>query len=325
MKAIRIIPASFFGIILGLAGLGGDWRAAARMWGLPSRIGEGIMMITIACWMLLVFLFVSKWVAAPLEARAELKHPILCCFVGLMPLATALIGLAVAPYCRDCAKVFFWVGALGQLGFSLFRTGQLWQGGRDPNTTTPVLYLPSVAGSFVSSIVASALGYSDVAPLFFGAGLFSWLAVESIVLHRLYIQETLPKPLRPTLGIQLAPPVVGCVAYLGITTGKPDLFAQMLLGYGLLQAFLLIRLSGWLREQPFSASYWAFTFGVTALALSSMRFVERGMTGLFVPLAIVAFVGANIVVGWIAMQSIRLILRGQFAPPPLIPATPPSK
>jgi tellurite resistance protein len=39
-------------------------------------------------------------------------------------------------------------------------------------------------------------------------------------------------PLRPTLGIQLAPPTVGCAAYLSITSGPPVLFAQALMGYG---------------------------------------------------------------------------------------------
>ncbi len=318
MKTFRVIPASFFGIILGLAGLGSVWRTAARVWGLPMQVGEAVMMLATACWMLLVVLFVAKWIVAPAEARAELGHPILCCYVGLLPVSTALIALALAPYSHPVATVFFWIGAPGQLAFSLYRTGQLWKGGRDPNATTPVLYLPLVAGSFVSSIVASSLGYLNCAPLFFGAGLFSWLAIESVILHRLYVHDTLPKPLRPTLGIQLAPSVVGCVAYLGITSGKPDLFAQMLLGYGLLQALILIRLQGWLREQPFSASYWAFSFGVTALALSCLRFVERGMSGLFADLAVISFIAANAVVGWIAFHSLRLLIRGDFAPPPLV-------
>ncbi len=328
MKQLRVLPASFFGIILGLAGLGNAWRAAARLWALPRGIGESILGAAALCWAVQVIYYIAKWTTHPDEARAELKHPVLCCFIGLAPVSTALVGLAVAPYSLLSAQVLFWVGALGQLAFSLFRTGQLWQGGRDPNTTTPVLYLPSVAGSFVSSIVASALGYSSVASLFFGAGLFSWVAIESVILNRLYIYDTLARPLRPTLGIQLAPPVVGCLAYLGLTSGKPDLFAQMLLGYGLLQAFLLVRLEGWLREQPFGASYWAYTFGATALALSCLRFVDRGLGGIYVPLAIATFVGANLLVGWITAQSLRHLLRGDFVPAPLLnaitmPAIPP--
>ena len=194
-------------------------------------------------------------------------------------------------------------------------------GGRTPETTTPVLYLPTVAGGFVSAIVASALGYRDWGVLFFGAGMFSWLALESIIMHRLYLLEALPKPLRPTLGIQLAPPVVGCVAYLGITSGQPDTFAQILLGYGLMQALILLRLIPWLFQQPFAASYWAFTFGIAALSLATLRFVERGMTGGMEGLAGVLFIGANIAIGCIALGTLRLLLKGKLLPPPIANVT----
>ncbi|MEH2370956.1 MAG: hypothetical protein V7K75_31310 [Nostoc sp.] len=212
--------------------------------------------------------------------------------------------------------MLFIVGAIGQLSFGVYRSGQLWMGGRKPETITPILYLPTVAGGFVSTIVASALGYREWGALFFGAGLFSWLALESIIIHRLYLFEELPKPLRPTLGIQLAPPVVGCVAYLSITSGQPDAFAQILFGYGLLQALILLRLLPWLFQQPFAASYWAFTLGVAALSLSSLRLVERGMTGVMEKLAILLFVGTNIAIGSIALGTVRLLLRGKLIPLP---------
>jgi hypothetical protein len=95
------------------------------------------------------------------------------------------------------------------LVFGVYRTGQLWMGNRDPTTTTPVLYLPTVAGSFVSTIVLGALVTRTGAHRFFGVGVLSWLAIESVLLHRLYTASELPPPLRPTLGIQLAPPAVG--------------------------------------------------------------------------------------------------------------------
>ena len=231
----------------------------------------------------------------------------------------ALVALAIAPYFHAIAVVLFTIGAIGQLSFGVYRSGQLWMGGRNPETTTPILYLPTVAGGFVSAIVASALGYRDWGVLFFGMGMFSWLALESIIMQRLFLLQALPKPLRPTLGIQLAPPVVGCVAYLSITSGQPDTFAQILFGYGLLQALILLRLMPWLFQQPFTASYWAFTLGIAALALSALRFVERGMTGAMEGLAMLLFIGANIAIGIIALGTFWLLLLGKLLPP-LAPA-----
>lgn len=37
------IPASHFGMVLGLAGLGQAWRAATQLWMLPAIVGETIL------------------------------------------------------------------------------------------------------------------------------------------------------------------------------------------------------------------------------------------------------------------------------------------
>ncbi|MBD2077152.1 dicarboxylate transporter/tellurite-resistance protein TehA [Phormidium sp. FACHB-592] len=309
------MPASFFSMVLGLVGLGSCWRVAGKIWPLPVWVSESIMLLAVVIWFVLLLLYISKWLWAKEDALAEFEHPILCCFIGLVPVSTLLVALAIMPYSHTIAVALFVVGAISQLGFGVYRSGQFWMGGRKPAATTPVLYLTGVAGSFVTTIVASALGYREWSVLFFGMGMFSWLALESIIMQRLYLLEALPKPLRPTLGLQLAPPAVGCVAYLSITSGPPDTFAQMLFGYGLLQALILLRLMPWLFQQPFTASYWAFTLGIAALALAPLRFVERGTTGVIEGLAVLLFIGANIVIGSIFLGTVRLLLRDKLSPP----------
>lgn len=163
------------------------------------------MLLTIAIWLVLLLLYVGKWLWARADALAEFEHPVLCCFIGLVPVSTMFVAIAIAPYSRAIAITLFVVGTIGQLSFGVYRSGQLWMGRRKPEIITPILYLSTVAGSFVSTIVASTLGYREWGPLFFGGGLFSWLALESMIMQRLYLLEALPKSLRPTLGIQLAP------------------------------------------------------------------------------------------------------------------------
>jgi tellurite resistance protein len=258
--------------------------------------------------------YAAKWVYAREEALRELEHPVQCCFVGLIGVATMLVGIAVLPYSRLAAQIAFAAGAFFTLAFAVWRTGILWRGGRDPGATTPVLYLPAVAGAFVTATAAAALGYRDWGQLAFGAGLFSWLAIESVLLHRLYTAPSMPAALRPTLGIQLAPPVVGAVAYLNVTTGAPDLLVNAMLGYGILQAFLLLRLLPWIRQQSFAPSYWAFTFGATALAAVPLDMMERGTTGAVASIAPYLFIAANIVVALVALGTLRLLLQGRLLP-----------
>jgi tellurite resistance protein len=64
----------------------------------------------------------------------------------------------------------------------------LRMGNRDP-AMTPVVCLPTVAGSFVSTIVLGAFGHWDWGAPFFGVGVRSWLAIESVLLHRLYTRK----------------------------------------------------------------------------------------------------------------------------------------
>jgi tellurite resistance protein len=185
-----------------------------------------------------------------------------------------------------------------------------------------VLYLPTVAGSFVAGIVAAGLGFPDLGQYAFGAGLFSWLAVESILLNRMYNSPSMTSALRPTLGIQLAPPVVGAVTLISVAPDAPVIFAHMMIGYGVLQCLVLLRLLPWIAKDPFTASYWAFTFGATAMATAPIRLVGHGDQGVVTVLAPILFVLANVIVGVVAVGTVWRLAQGRlFGTPP--PAAPP--
>ena len=95
----------------------------------------------------------------------------------------------------------------------------------------------------------------------------------------------------------------------------------MLLGYAVLQALLLIRMSRWIAEQPFAPSYWAFTFGATAVAGATLRISTASESGAVALLAPVLFVLANVVVLGIALGTVRLLFLGRLLPPAPVPAT----
>jgi len=173
----------------------------------------------------------------------------------------------------------------------------------------------------VCGTTAAALGWSDWGQLAFGAAFFSWLAIESVLLHRLYTADTLAAPLRATLGIQLAPPAVGAVSYLAVGGGAGDLLGRALIGYALLQALLLLRMMRWIGEAPFSAAYWAFTFGGVALATAVAKIAVVAPGGAMGDLAPVLFFAANLLVAVVALGTVRLLFTGRLLPsaPPVLP------
>lgn len=308
------IPASFFGMVLGLAGLGNVWRTAVRVWLLPSIFGEIILAIAALLWTILVAMYVGKWLFARAMAQAELEHEVQSGFIALLPLTTMLMALAVAPYSKATAIALWAFGVLGQLGFGVFSSGRMWKGGRDPLASTTVLYLPTVGVNFVAAMVIGSLGYPQLGALFFGAGALAWLSLESVILQRYMVGTPISVEMRSTVGIQLAPPVVGAMAYLAITTGKPDIFVYALLGYGLFQAMLLIGLLPWFRLQHFGVGVWAFTFGITAIAAVPMRMLDRGGADSLSLLAWPLFVFANLFIATLTVRTVHLALSGTLLP-----------
>ena len=308
------VPVSFFSIPVGLLAFGNTWHVGVRLWHLPEDVAMALSLSGLAVWAVLLVLYARKWFTHRADALAELAHPVLSSFAALAPVASMLAALALLPFSREFAQSLFVVTLVAQLGVGLWFNGRLWMGGRPPELVTPALYLPSVAQSFVAAGVSAAFGWAQLGLLFFGVGLLAWLVLESVILQRASVGTPLPAPLRPLLGIQLAPAVVGGGSWMALTTGAPDVFAWMLLGYGLYQALLLLRLLPWIREQAFVPGYWAFSFGTAALPALAMRMVERGATGLVAELAPALFVVANLVFAFLLVRTLGLLAKGALLP-----------
>lgn len=71
-----------------------------------------------------------------------------------------------------------------------------------------------------------------------------------------------------------------------------------------------------LLKQGFTASYWAYSFGAAALTTTPLRMIVNGQTGSVTEIAPVVFVAANIVIGVIALGTMRLLLQGRLLPSP---------
>ena len=308
------IPVSFFGIAVGALAFANLWRVAIRVWHLPTIAGDVLSVAALAVWAVVLLAYGHKWLAHAAEARAEMQHPVQSSFAALVPVSSLLAAQILQPYAHSVALALFGVAVVAQLVLGVYLHGRLWQGGRKPELITAAIYLPTVASSFVAGTAAAAFGFHQLGGLFFGAGVLSWLAIESMILHRAAVHEALPEALRPILGIQLAPPVVGGVTYLSLSSGTPDLIALMLLGYGLYQALMLLRLLPWIRQQAFGPGYWAFSFGVAALPTMAIRMVERGATGPLEWIAPVLFIAANVVIGILVVKTLGLLMRGKLIP-----------
>jgi tellurite resistance protein len=308
---------------LGLIALGLAWRSAAAVWRVPPLIEQSLIWGGSLLWMYLFVVYLAKWFWHRESAELEFKDAVQCCFVGLGGVVALLGSIGLAPQVSKLAFVLFLLGSVWTLVFGTYRTGRLWMGGRKPEATTPILYLPTVAGSFVFASAAMTMGHPDWGQLAIGTGVFAWLAIESVIVHRLYTASELSPALRPTLGIQFAPPCVAAVAYLNVTGNGPDIFVHGLVGYASLQALILARMGPWLWAAGPTPTWWAFSFGAAALPTAALKLLARGDTGVVGVLAPWLFGAANLAIAALVIMTISLLIRGRLLPVP-ITAPPPS-
>ncbi len=300
------VPASLFSVVLGLSGLGQAWRVAVRLWNAPPVVGELVLLCAALVWLGLLVGYVIHGIRQPRRTLDEFRHPVAGGTAALLGISTLLIGQALLLYSHPLAWGLILAGLIWQLLFSVWHTGTLWQGGRQATDSTPALYLPTVAGNFTAASALAALGHPEWAWLLFGAGLFSWLALEPLVIRRLWHGEPLAVEQRPSLGIQFAPPAVCAAALLVIAPDTAAPWLLMLLGYSFYQMLVGLRLKSWLGSQAFGYSWWAFSFGVVSATVACVKLAAAGVPAA-TTLALPVFIGANLFIGYLCVRSLGLV------------------
>jgi len=306
------LPAGYYGMVLGTIGMGFAWRYASTIWPVTRWPGEILVTLAMVIWAFLTVAFLTRAIRFPRSVLAEMRHPVMSSFVSLFPATTLLVAIGFVPWYRPLALALFTVGVVVQLSYAAWQSAGLWRGKHPEEATTPGLYLPTVANNFISAMACGALGFHDAGLVFLGAGVFSWLSLEPVILQRLRSAGELPPAMRTSLGIQLAPALVACSAWFSVNGGEADTFAKMLFGYGLLQLLFTLRLMPWYLSQPFNASFWSFSFGVSALATTGLHLGQSSPSGFFHAIAIPLFIFTNAIIALLLVRTFILLMQGKL-------------
>lgn len=305
-----LMPTGYFSISLGLGATAIAWFHAQSVFPYAESIGYVLATASIMTWILFISLYAYKIVRYFEQVKEEWECPVRFSFLALIPITTMIVGdLLYHWQVTALGQALIWLGIISQLIYSGIRIGGLWQGDTFTQASTlPPFYLPSVAANFTSASSLALLGYTDLAYLFFGAGVIAWIIFEPVLLQHLRINSTNPA-MRGTLGIILAPAFVGVVAYLSINGGQVDIFAKILWGYGFLQLILLLANLSWITQNRFSIGLWAFSFGLASMANSAISFYHNSQLGIF---AIAVFIFANIMILFLILGTLMSVFKGKF-------------
>ncbi len=321
MAATRI-SFNLFGVGFGIAGLAGAWLAAARDGPAPVAVGDTLMAVAAAVWVLTVAAYVRYAVATPGSLAADMVDPVGAPFASLAVITPMLLAVGgLAPHARTAGRVVFDVFLVLTVLLGGWFTGQWMHGRLVIDRLHPGYFLPTVAGGLVASEGAADVGQQRLAEVMLGLGLVCWLILGSMILARLLFRPALPAPLTPTLAIEVAPPAVASLAWLAIDGGRIDAVAAGLAGYGVLMVLAQLPFLPQFVRVPFGPSTWAFSFGWAAVATVALDWIEGDRVPGRTAYAWLVLAAITVLIGGIAGRTAVAVARGQFPPRA---ATPPA-
>jgi tellurite resistance protein len=308
------ITPNMFGIAYGLAGLATCWGYAAILKLAPTAVADALFIITAAAWLVLIAGYLPQVPRRPGGWRAELADPVMGPFVSLIPIVGMLLAIGLMPHSLTVGRWLFGIFAAATTLLAGWMTGQWIAGDLDLDKLHSGYVLPAVAGGLIASIGAAHAGWTGLAHAFMGLGVVSWLLIGSVILARLLVRPPLPRPLTPTLAIEVAPPALAGLAYLAITHGKVDIIALALGGFTALAAIVQLRLIPVYRHLAFTPASWSFAFPYAAAATFALHWLNYGKPlgyktwAWIILLAITAFIAV------LTAQTTAALRRRRFLP-----------
>lgn len=310
------LPPGLFAIVFGLLGLAGAWgRLAGFKLEYTDTVATALLHVATALLELLLLLWLVKFVRFRSDVRKDFAHPVHGAMLSLLPL-TVLLSVALWlpqwPQYREIAAGITFAALVLQGVIAWRAVSRVATGDMPADALTPALYLPPVGGGLIGALALNAVGSHGWAVLLFGMGVGAWALLEARVLNRLF-SGPLPPPLRPTLGVEIAPAPVATLVAASLWPALPA--DVLLVGLGIACGPLVAVLARWRwwTDVPFSAGFWSFSFPIAAFASVVVEAVRRG--GWPVEVAYGAVVVATVIIGYLAVRTLALLFRGRLLPP----------
>jgi len=277
------LTANLFAACFGLAGLAAAWTSLMRLVHGPDWPGNALYIVAALVWLITTVAYLGN-VGAQHRWKQELSDQTLGPFTSLVFIVPVLLSVPLAEQARGAGEVVFGCATVLMVLFGAWITGDWIARDGDIRRWHPGYYLPSAAGGLIAGGASAALGFVTLSHVLFGLGVGSYLLLGSIIGQRLFVVPELPKPLLPTIAIELAPPVVAANSWFAINDGRVDTTVAVISGFAVLMVLAQLRLIPLYRTAPFGPAYWAFSFPVAAAVTCGVHWLgaERvpGATGL---------------------------------------------
>ena len=322
INRLSLFPVTFFSVSLGLAGFTIAWQRLEELFLPDSRIGLVLPWMTLSVFSLILLAYLVKLLFHTSRVREEWSHPVRISFFPAASISMLLLSVAFLEISRT---VSFWLwtgGALLHLVLTI-RIVSTWIHHDRFRIThmNPAWFIPAV-GNIVVPIAGIVHAPPAISWFFFSIGLVFWLALFVLFLYRIIFHAPLAERILPTMFILIAPPAVGFIALTRLT-GQAGEAGTVLYNFAAFMTLLLLANGRRYLRLRFSLSWWAYSFPLAAMTISSIlmyrtsgdpffKLLALGL-GLVVTILILILVAGTI----IAIKNRRLCVEEEPDSPPV--------
>jgi len=309
-EKLKTLPPAYFGVGMGLGGLGSAWTILAEIHPIAAAVSHGLFLTTLLTVTLVTLLYSAKLILHRAVAIEDFCDTNIANFFPGFTITLLLLSSWLDRLGYPMSTILWSVAALAHivLAVSILR---IWIVHNVEIThANPSMFVP-IAGLFVVPATLPAAGSSTIALFCFAVALLFWLALLPVMLNRILFHGQLPKQFLPTLFILIAPPALaasGTAVLMGAYTPIADLFFFA----GLFIALLIATMAKQYLTLTFQMSWWAFTFPSAALAGVALKryTVAADPDPLSGILAVGLLLIATLIIGFVSWCTVRdLIFR----------------
>ncbi|MCB1756086.1 MAG: SLAC1 anion channel family protein [Gammaproteobacteria bacterium] len=311
---LQYFPISFFAMVMGLSGLTLAWEKAEATFDLSLKLHVVLAFFALAVFLLLASIYTAKFLRFRPMVLEELKHPVKLNFFPAISISLILLATTLLHILPGFSKALWMVGSAMHLSFTLY-VMSVWihHDQFEIHHINPAWFIP-VVGNVLVPIAGTAYGFTEISWFFFSIGIVFWIVLMTIIFYRVFFHNPIPAKLMPTFFILIAPPAVGCIAYIRLT-GEADAFARILFYTGLYLTLLLATQIRRFAKLQFFLSWWAYTFPLAAMTVATFLMSDMtGGSGLRI-IGIVLLIVLTAIVLFLLLRTLKAVRAGKICQP----------
>ncbi len=263
---LKFFPVSFFAIILWLWGFTIVLQKLEQLLSRPT-VSNIMLRITIGVLILQTIIYTYKIIKFPTEVKKERNHPIKINFFPTFPKGLLILSIAFIPVSIIAAKYLWIAGAIINLVLTLLIFKAYIDKPFEIKHINPARFIPIVTNIVIPiTWIAVFPQYSEISRFFFSIWIIFWLVLFIIFFYRAIFHHPLTNKLLPTFAILMAPPAIGCIAYVKLNWSIDNFSNILFYLSGFLFLFILTNIEKFLKIK-FYLSRWAYSFPMAALTL----------------------------------------------------------